>query len=45
MNCYKKNAARLGDVFNIDVVNSPIPEDRLVDWIPLWIKDLTNLDN
>jgi len=39
----EKQATRLGDVFNIDVVNSPIPEDRLVDWIPLWIKDLTNL--
>ena len=41
----EKEATRLGDVFNIDVINSPIPEDRLVDWIPLWIKDLTNLDN
>jgi len=39
----EKEATRLGDVFNIDVVNSPVPEDRLVDWIPLWIKDLSNL--
>lgn len=41
----EKGATLLGDVFNIDVINSPIPEDSLVDWIPLWIKDLTNLDN
>ena len=41
----KKGATLLGDIFNIDVINSPIPEDSLVDWIPLWIKDLTNLDN
>ena len=41
----KKGATLLGYIFNIDVINSPIPEDSLVDWIPLWIKDLTNLDN
>ena len=40
-----KGATRLGDIFNIDVVDSPIPEDRIVDWIPLWIKDLLNLNN
>jgi len=37
----QKGATRLGNIFNIDIVDSPIPEDRLVDWIPLWIKDLT----
>jgi MioC protein len=40
----EKGATRLGDIFNIDIVNSPIPEDYIVDWIPLWIKDLLNLN-
>ena len=40
-----KGATRLGELFKIDVVDSPIPEDTLVDWIPLWIKDLNNLTN
>ena len=40
-----KMALKVGDVFNIDIIDSPIPEDCLVDWIPLWIKDLINLNN
>ena len=40
-----KGATRLGNIFNIDVVDSPIPEDRVDDWIPLWIKDLNLLTN
>jgi len=38
----EKGATRLGELFKIDVVDSPIPEDTLVDWIPLWIKDLND---
>jgi len=41
----EKGASRLGEIFNIDVVNSPIPEDRIADWIPSWIKDLNKLEN
>lgn len=33
-------ATRIGDIFCIDVVDSPIPEDKVVEWIPTWIKDL-----
>jgi len=36
----EKGATRLGELFKIDVVHSPIPEDTLDDWIPSWIKDL-----
>lgn len=39
----EKGAHRLGNIFNIDVVESPIPEDQIEDWIPLWIKDLNSL--
>ncbi len=39
----EKGAFRLGNIFNIDVVESPIPEDQIEDWIPLWIKDLNSL--
>jgi len=40
-----KGATRLGNIFKIDVVDSPIPEDRVDDWIPLWVKDLNSLAN
>jgi MioC protein len=40
-----KGAIRLGDIFNIDVVRSPIPEDCVTDWIPSWIKDLNSISN
>tara|TARA_R110001583_G_scaffold116631_2_gene267416 strand:+ start:177 stop:638 length:462 start_codon:yes stop_codon:yes gene_type:complete len=40
-----KGATRLGEIFTIDVVGSPIPEDRVSDWIPLWVKDLNSLAN
>lgn len=40
-----KGATRLGEIFTIDVVGSPIPEDKVADWIPLWIKDLNSLAN
>jgi len=40
-----KGAIRLGEVFTIDVIGSPIPEDKVIDWIPLWVKDLNSLAN
>lgn len=40
-----KGATRLGHIFNIDVVGSTLPEDRVIDWIPLWIEDLKLLAN
>lgn len=40
-----KGAIRVSDIFNIDVVRSPIPEDCVADWIPLWIKDLNSITN
>ena len=39
----EKGAFRLGNIFNIDVVESPIPEDQVEDWIPFFIKDLNYL--
>jgi len=36
-------AVRIGDRFEIDVVEQPIPEDSISMWIPLWIEDLNNL--
>lgn len=36
-------AVRIGDRFEIDVVDQPIPEDGITEWIPLWIEDLNNL--
>lgn len=36
-------AVRLGDRFEIDVSEYPIPEDRILDWIPLWIEDLNEI--
>ena len=38
-----KGAVRLSNVFEIDVIESPIPEDRVDEWIPLFIKDLNKL--
>lgn len=37
-------AVRIGDRLEIDVVEYPIPEDCIADWIPLWIEDLNDLD-
>ncbi|WP_372882549.1 FMN-binding protein MioC [Psychromonas sp.] len=36
-------AVRIGDRFEIDVVDHPIPEDSIEQWIPLWVEDLNNL--
>jgi MioC protein len=36
-------AIRIGERFEIDVVDYPIPEDRIPEWIPTWIEDLTNI--
>ena len=36
-------AVKIGDRFEIDVVDHPIPEDSVSEWIPLWIEDLNNL--
>ena len=41
----EKGAYQIGSTFYIDVVESPIPEDNIVDWIPLWIKDLVEVTN
>lgn len=38
-----KGATRLANIFEIDVIESPIPEDRIDEWIPLFIKDLNNI--
>ncbi len=35
-------AERIGDRFEVDVVDHPVPEDHVVEWIPLWIEDLNN---
>lgn len=37
-------ATRIGDRFEVDVVDHPIPEDRVIEWIPDWIEDLNLLD-
>ena len=39
----EKGASRLGQIFEIDIIESPIPEDRVEDWIPIWIEDLNYL--
>ncbi|TEW53224.1 FMN-binding protein MioC [Psychromonas sp. RZ22] len=39
----EKGATRLREIFNIDVVQFPIPEVCIADWIPLLIKDLNSL--
>jgi MioC protein len=36
-------AQRIGDRLEIDVVEHPMPEDRIADWIPLLIEDLNEL--
>ena len=36
-------AQRIGDRLEIDVVEYPMPEDRIADWIPLLIEDLNKL--
>jgi len=36
----ESGATRIGDTFYIDVVDSPIPEDKVEEWIPSWIEDL-----
>jgi MioC protein len=36
-------AVRIGDRFEIDVVDYPIPEDNISKWISLWIEDLNDL--
>ena len=37
-------AVRIGDRFEIDIAEHPVPEDRIAQWIPVWIEDLLNLD-
>ncbi len=36
-------AVRIGDRLEIDVVDYPMPEDRIADWIPLLIEDLNKM--
>ncbi len=36
-------AVRLGERFEIDIAKHPIPEDRVLEWIPLWIEDLNEI--
>lgn len=36
-------AIRLGERFEIDVAEHPIPEDHISNWIPLWIEDLNEI--
>lgn len=38
-------AVRLGDRFEIDVSKYPIPEDKVLEWIPLWIDDLLEISD
>jgi len=37
------HAVRIGDRLEIDIVECPMPEDRIADWIPLLIEDLNEL--
>ncbi|MCP4326205.1 MAG: FMN-binding protein MioC [Alteromonadales bacterium] len=37
------HAQRIGDRLEIDIVECPVPEDRIADWIPLLIEDLNEL--
>ena len=36
-------AQRIGDRLEVDVVEHSMPEDRVVDWIPLLIEDLNEI--
>ncbi|WP_435236052.1 FMN-binding protein MioC [Psychromonas sp. PT13] len=36
-------AVRVGDRLEVDVMDYPTPEDRVLDWIPSWIEDLTQI--
>lgn len=36
-------AVRLGDRLEIDITKHPIPEDYVLEWIPLWIEDLNEI--
>ncbi|WP_413700803.1 flavodoxin domain-containing protein [Psychromonas sp. KJ10-10] len=36
-------ARRIGDRLEVDVVEYAMPEDRVVDWIPLLIEDLNEI--
>ncbi|WP_019616203.1 FMN-binding protein MioC [Psychromonas ossibalaenae] len=36
-------AVRLGERFDIDVAEHPIPEDHVLEWIPMWIEDLNDI--
>ena len=36
-------AVRLGERLEIDIVENPVPEDLVVDWIPLWVEDLNEI--
>lgn len=39
-------AIRLGDRFEINILDYPVPEDRVSYWIPLWLEDLDQvIDN
>ena len=37
-------ATRIGDRFEVDILKYPIPEDHVVEWIPLWIDDLNQYE-
>ena len=36
-------AVRIGDRFEIDIIEYPSPDVRVLDWIPLWIEDLSQI--
>jgi MioC protein len=36
-------AVRVGDRFEVDIIDHPAPEDLVLDWIPLWIEDLNQI--
>ena len=36
-------AIRLGERFEIDITKHTIPEDYVLEWIPLWIEDLKEI--
>lgn len=39
-------ATRVGDRYEIDILEHPAPEDPVTDWIQLWIEDLNQvIDN
>ncbi len=37
------NATRIGDRVEIDIIETPMPEDKIADWIPAFLEDLEQL--